>query len=72
MMDVPKLTKEQAAILGCYTGISCGPFGDVQELAEEVLKRPIFTHEFANKDVWAKLREAVRDRFIALCHGEGK
>ena len=43
-----RLTKEQAAIIGLYTGICCGPFSDIQELDEKLAGRPIFTHEFAN------------------------
>ena len=64
------LTKEQAAVIGLFTGISCGPFSDIQNLAERLLARPIFTHEFASKDLWKELKEAVRPQFIALCYKE--
>lgn len=65
-----KLTKEQAAIVGAYTGVAAGPFGDIQEYAERVLGRPIWTHEFADPRVSDELRAAARDDFIAICHGE--
>lgn len=64
----PRLTKEQAAIIGAYTGITCGPFSDVHELAEKLLKRPIWTHEFANKAVAAEIKEEARPLFLALCY----
>ena len=32
-MNINRLTKEQAAIIGCFTGIACGPFSDVHEIA---------------------------------------
>jgi len=34
-----KLTKEQVAIIGAYTGITCGPFSDIHRLAEKLLER---------------------------------
>lgn len=43
-----QLTKEQAAVIGLYTGWSCGPFADIQELADRLLGCPTFTHQFAD------------------------
>ena len=34
----PRLTREQAAIIGAYTGICCGPFSDIHALAEALLE----------------------------------
>jgi len=62
-----KLTRDQAAIIGVYTGISAGPFADVQKLAEDLLERPVFTHELANQDVCEKLKELVKPQFIQIC-----
>lgn len=62
-----KLTKEQAAIIGAYTGFTAGPFGDVHEYAERKLGRPIFTHEFASADLMKRLRAASKDDFLAIC-----
>jgi hypothetical protein len=64
------LTKEQAAIIGAYTGICCGPFSDIQDLAEKELGRPVFTHEFAMEETTEELREKVRPLFLAICHRE--
>lgn len=65
--DSTKLTKRQAAIIGLYTGIVCGPFSDVQGLAEEVIGHPVFTHQFADKDMVEKLKEAVKPMFLEIC-----
>ena len=62
-----KLTRDQAAIIGVYTGISAGPFADVQKLAEDLLERPVFTHELANQDLCEKLKELVKPKFIQIC-----
>ena len=63
-----RLTREQAAIIGAYTGFLAGPFGDVHELAEQKLGRPIWTHEFANPDVVEQLKVAVTDDFLSICY----
>lgn len=63
-----QLTKEQAAIIGLYTGICCGPFSDVQELAEKLAKRSIWTHEFAKKELWDELKELAKPMFMSICH----
>ncbi|RVT95230.1 hypothetical protein EOD42_16730 [Rhodovarius crocodyli] len=62
-----RLTTEQAAIIGAFTGIACGPFSDIHKLAEQRLGRPIWTHEFAIEGVIVQLREAVREDFLAIC-----
>lgn len=62
----PRLTRDQAAIIGAFTGVCAGPFGDVQEYAERKLGRPVWTHEFADKAVADEIREAARADFIAL------
>lgn len=63
-----RLTKEQAAIIGLYTGVSCGPFSDIQELAEKVLGCPIMVHQFADKWIWHTAKEKIRPQFLALCY----
>ena len=40
-----RLTKEQAAIIGAYTGFLAGPFGDMHEYIEKIMGRPIWTHD---------------------------
>jgi hypothetical protein len=62
-----RLTKEQAAIIGAYTGIICGNFGDIQLYADKILSRPTWTHEFANKDFVEELKTVAKEDFIALC-----
>lgn len=66
-----RLTKEQAAIVGAFTGIAIGPFGDIQEYAERLLGRPLWTHEFASKELWAEIKEACREDFLAIAHIDG-
>lgn len=65
-----RLTKEQAAIIAAYTGISCGPFHDVHEYVEKILGRPVFTHEMASERIANQIKEASRSDFLAICHME--
>ncbi len=63
-----RLTAEQAAIIGAYTGIACGPFSDVQNLAEKLLGRPILTHEFGEKKIWKALKIVSKPLFLNICN----
>ena len=64
---IPRLTREQAAIISAYTGFLAGPFEALHEYAERKLGRPVWTHEFASEHVTAALREAAKPDFLALC-----
>ena len=65
--SMTRLTREQAAIIGVYTGVLVGPFGDVHKLAEDLLGRPVFTHELAEESIWEELKDLVRPQFINIC-----
>ncbi len=65
---IPRLTKDQAALIGLFTGINCGKFGDIQLLADKYLGRPTWTHEYANPELWDKLKALCKDDFLAICH----
>ena len=67
-----QLTREQAAIIGAFTGIGCGPFEDIHQLAELMLGRPVWTHEFADKEVWQELKDKVKPKFLELCAMKGE
>ena len=68
-----KLTKEQAAIIGAYTGIACGPFTDIHGLVEKLLNRPVYTHEFGSmfggEKMMAEVKEKVKPLFLEICYG---
>lgn len=63
-----RLTKEQAAIISAYTGITCCEFGIVHEYIEKVLGRPVWTHELADKALLEKIKEASKQDFLAICY----
>lgn len=60
------MTKDEAAIVSAYTGVMLGKFSDMQQYAERVMGRPLWTHEFASQDVVDELKAATRPDFMAL------
>ena len=67
MSNTPKLTRRQAAIIGAFTGYTCGPFGDIREYIESL--HPTWR---GVGDVWMSenfkhIQEAAKNDFIALC-----
>lgn len=60
------MTKREAAIVSAYTGFLLGSFTDMHAYAEEVLGRPVFTHEFGATQVADALRQASKADFVSL------
>ena len=58
------MTKKEAAILSAYTGLLFGSFSDLHGYAEKILKRPIFTHQFAMGNMAEELKIASRADFL--------
>lgn len=55
-----RLTKEQAAIIGAYTGILCGPFDEMHQYIEGLMGRPVFTCELGSKGTWEMIKELAK------------
>lgn len=65
-----RLTRQQAAVIGAYTGVTAGPFSDIHEYAEKLLGRAIFTHEFAQEELVQELKAAAKEDFLNICPKE--
>ena len=61
-----RLTKEQAAIIGAYTGILSGNFSDMHEYIEKLMGRSVWTYEMGNKEFLAELRVAAKEDFLKI------
>ena len=61
------MTKREGAIIGAYTGILCGSFSALHEYIEEIMCRPVFTHELAREDVNEELKKRSKKDFILMC-----
>lgn len=67
-----KLTKEQAAIVGAYTGYLAGPFEEMHEYIEKIMGRPVFTHEMASEALSEEIRARSKADFIEIVRERSK
>lgn len=58
------MTKREAAIVSAYTGYLIGEFSNFQAYAEEIMGRPLFTHEFPS--IADELKEASKKDFMSI------
>ncbi len=69
------MTLRERVIVETYTGI-CMVTGDeraeVEKYMEELMGRPVYTHELANKEIWEQLKKKALPDFKGLCISEGK
>ncbi len=63
------MTKREAAIVSAYTGYLIGEFSDFQAYVEEIVGRPIFTHEFPN--IADELKKKSKKDFMSIKVEEG-
>jgi hypothetical protein len=61
------MTQEERLIVSAYTGILMTDFSKFHEYCEEVMERPIWTHEFCDEKFLQELKEKVKNNFIKLC-----
>ena len=65
---VEKLTRKQAAIIGAYTGITCGPFVDIHKYVDSLPGlKGVMTHNFANENICEIIRNESKADFLAIC-----
>lgn len=59
--------REILALASCATGILlvCD-FAEFQDKAEQLLNRPVMTHEFADKETMSELKELAMEQLVAL------
>jgi len=60
------MTKREAAIVSAYTGYLCGDFGAMHEYIEEIMGRPVLTHELGNKSTFQEISFKAKEDFCAL------
>ena len=61
------MTQEERLIVSAYTGVTMTDFDKIQEYISQVLGRPVWTHELAFETVQEEIKEAIKDKFLALC-----
>ena len=64
------LSRRDAAIVGAYTGYLCGPFQDMHEYIEQLMERPVWSHELADSATMDEIRKRAKADFISICFKE--
>lgn len=61
------MTTRESVVLSAYTGFMLSKdFGKIHEYIEEILERPVFTHELANEKVHKEIQEKSKKEFIEI------
>lgn len=63
------MTRREAAIVSAYTGYLVGEFSDLHVYINEILGRPVFTHQLP--DVKDEIIEKSRADFVAITVTDG-
>lgn len=66
-----RLTRKQAAVIGAYTGVLCGPFDDVHAYVDGLPGLKGITSGFALVAMADRIRDAAKADFLALCAIDG-
>lgn len=61
------MTKREAFLVMATTGLVVMPFSDFHEMAEQEMGRPIWTHQFGNREFVDTIKAKVHDEWIELC-----
>jgi hypothetical protein len=61
------MTYKEAVLISAYTGYLLAPsFADVHKFCEELLGRPIWTHEFAIESTQAEIKAKCKPMVLEL------
>lgn len=60
------ISKRDGAIISAYTGFLIGEFSEMHKYAEEIMNRPVFTHEFASREFVKEIQDKSREDFLNI------
>lgn len=64
------MTKQEKIIVSAYTGVLMCNFEDLHKYIEELLERPVLTHELADEKICQEIAEKCRADFLELCRND--
>ena len=62
------MTHKEAIAISAYTGFCFAPFAEIHQFIDEVLGRPVFTHELARDDIWDDVRKSMQKNLDKYIH----
>lgn len=66
------MTDREKAIVTAYTGVvmlAGDKFPIFHKYIEDIMGRPVFTHELASEAIWEEIKKKSEKDFIDLCKG---
>lgn len=60
------MTKREAAIVSAYTGMLIGDFSEMHKYIEQIMDRPVWTHELANKNLVQEIKKRSKNDFCSI------
>lgn len=60
------MTKREAAIVSAFTGRLLGEFDEYHAYIEEIMGRPVFTHELGNRIIAKEISSLAKQDFTHI------
>lgn len=60
------MTKREAAIISAFTEVLIGDFEDFHSYVNEIMGRPVFTHELGRLTILNEIRERSENDFMNI------
>lgn len=64
------MNKREKIVVSAYTGVLMCNIDDLHKYIEELLGRPVWTHEIANEKMQAEIKEKSKAEFLEICERE--
>lgn len=61
------MKRREAAIISAFTGVLVGGVGDMHKYVEEIMERPVFTHEMGSRTTFDEIKKRSKADFMDLC-----
>ena len=61
------MTQRERLVVSAYTGYLMCDFSQVHEYIEQVMGRPVWTHEMATDEFETELKKRVKPELLKLC-----
>ena len=60
------MTKREKQVVSAYTGVLMCDFSDLHEYIEELIGRPVLTHELADDDILDEIKDKSMEEFLQI------
>ena len=61
------MTKREKIVVSAYTGVLMCDFDELHAYIEELMRRPVWTHELADDEIQKQIAELAKPEFLEIC-----